>query len=326
MIFPILRGLLTPKMAPLTYLFLFLNLLVFVVTADQVDDVNDKMDQILTDSRFMETQGSAFAYMIHHSGKLKIFSPMLVNLAENARKGDSQSKRALASLAIRNNDFMEKAENYKFGGDTVALGDWKKNFHHILELEESHPSYQWGLSRLRPGWMQYVTYQFSHGEFMHLFWNMVFLVIFGSFIEVELGSSIFALTLIGGGLLGGISYAFLSGISSSPLVGASAGVSALMALVGFHWMKKEKVRFFYWLLPLRGYFGFAKLSSGLVLLISMLPDLSGTLGASADFGAVAYTAHMGGALMGLLMSFMIRRGIVVTEPRQAMVTAKSLRP
>jgi membrane associated rhomboid family serine protease len=208
---------------------------------------------------------------------------------------------------------MDRAESYDFGGDEVALGEWHAKLKEFTALQNDHPSYLWGISRVKSGWIQYVTYQFSHNGATHLFWNMLFLVIFGAFVETTLGSSFVILTYLGAGLLGAVVFSELSGIVSTPMVGASASVSGLMALVGFHGFKKEKLRFFYWLLPLEGYFGIVLLPSWLVLIVSMVPDLSGYLSSSKDFGSVAYAAHIGGAVCGGVIAILLKIGWMVVE-------------
>ena len=306
MIFPILRGLLSPVLTPITFLLFSLNILVFVSTLEIYEEADKKLDAILGDHTFMDTQGAAFSRMIEREPAK--FSSTLRQLAVKSLEGDRESRRALGNLAIRNVNFMSRAEGYDFGGDEVAMAAWRKSFLELKEVQAVHPTYLWGLSRLKNDWIQYVSYQFSHSGLFHLFWNMIFLLIFGGFVETRLGGSFVILSYLGGGLLGALSFSTLSGISSSPLVGASAAVSALIALVGVTWLGREKLRFFYWLLPAEGYFGFAMLPSWLVLLVTLLPDVSGYIGASSDFGSVAYSAHLGGAAFGALMALAFRAG------------------
>lgn len=306
MIFPILAGFLSPRFAPITFLLFSLNLFVFASTFDDYDRAERKIEAITSDSQFMETQGNAFAVMILKEPAH--FSKTLRSLAETALDGDRSSKKLLGTFGIRNVEFMNHAEEFEFGGDQVALAKWRKRFSELKEIEVEHPSYMWGVSRLKKSWVQFISYQFSHGGFSHLASNMLFLVLFGAFVETRLGSSFVILTYVGGGVLGALSYSVLSGISSSPLVGASAAVSALISLVGFAWLGRGGVRFFFWLLPLEGYFGFRQLPSWLIFLLLLLPDLSGYLSAPRDFGSIAYSAHLGGAVWGGVMAFFLYIG------------------
>ncbi len=311
MIFPILRGFVSPHLAPLTVFLFAINLFVFLATYDEYERTDARMDELITDRAFLETQGSAFSVMISRDPAK--FSRTLIELARKSYSGDVESRKILGSLAIRNVEFMTQATDYEFGGDEVAVADWRGKFKELKSLQFEHPSYLWGISRLKTQWVQFITYQFSHSGFLHLFWNMVFLLIFGMFIETKLGGSFVVVTYFGGGLLGAWIFSQLSGISSAPLVGASAAVSALIALVGFGWLSREKIRFFFWLLPAEGYFGFVALPSWLVLIVSLIPDVSGYLAASQDFGSVAYAAHLGGALWGFVIAMSLDRGWLVEE-------------
>jgi membrane associated rhomboid family serine protease len=314
-IFPILfkslEVFISPLRVPLTYLFLALNVLVFLVTLPSFERVDNELDLLVDDRTFMEVQGVAFSVMIERE-PLR-FSKFLSTLAKRALAGESDSRRILGSLAIRNFEFMNRAESYSFEGDELALKKWRGRFLELKALETEHPSYLWGLSRSKGGLIQYISYQFAHSGVVHLFWNMIFLLIFGAFIELNLGASFVVLAYVGSGVAGAVVFSKLSGISSAPLVGASAAVSGLMALVGVVWLKKENLNFFFWLLPVNGYFGFVALPSWLILFVSLLPDISGFLGSSFEFGSVAYSAHIGGAVFGAMMGAALLMGLLQRE-------------
>lgn len=306
MIFPWLTGLVSPLRAPLTYLLFAINLLVFLATLENFERADAEVDLLLNERAFMEVQGMAFAVMI--SREPAKFSKLLIALANKSSAGDKDSRAILGGLAIRNFEFTGRAGKFDFGGDEIALSKWRQRFAELQELESRHPSYLWGLSRSNGDLIQYISYQFAHSGLAHLFWNMIFLLIFGAFIEANLGSSFVVLTYVGSGVAGAFVFSRLSGISSAPLVGASAAVSGLMALVGTAWIKKERLNFFFWLLPVNGYFGFIGLPSWLVLFVSLLPDLSGYLSGPLETGSVAYSAHLGGALFGALVAGALRLG------------------
>lgn len=314
LIFPILRGLVRPHLAPLTCFLFALNVFVFIATYDDYQKADKRLDVILDDERFLGTQGVAFAVMIRDN-EAAGFSPTLRDLANQVFAGDADSRRVLGSLALRNREFMGRAVNYEFAGDEIALKQWRERFEEVNELQNSHPSYLWGISQSREGWVNWISYQFAHSGFGHLFWNMLFLLIFGTCVELGLGSSFVVLTYLGGGIAGAFVFSRLSGISSSPLVGASAAVSGLMGLVVFAFWK-ERLRFFYWLLPMKGYYGFTQLPSWIVLVVFVLPDISGYLSAVPDFGSVAYSAHLGGTGFGLAMAALLKLGILVREQEQ----------
>jgi len=153
--------------------------------------------------------------------------------------------------------------------------------------------------------LQLITYQFFHSatDIGHLFWNMLFLWFFGVRLESALGRTAFLRLYLGGGVLGGILYwatALLLG-SPAPVVGASGAVYAIMVLYAMKWPRTTILLFFF--LPVPIY---------LVVLFKVFYDVMGfwqvfMYGAAAA-GGVAYAAHLGGALMGLIWA---KKGDVV---------------
>lgn len=299
-----------PHLAPLTYFLFAVNVFVFMSTYDRFKVADHKMDVYLTDERFLSTQGSAFGVLIRDEPKL--FSKMFRQLEDAELFGDMEARKRLGSLAFRNHDFMIRADSYDFHGDEIALKEWHTKFVELKRLQNQHPSFQWGVSENHDTIVNWLTYQFAHSGFAHLFGNMLFLLIFGTFVELKLGSSFVILTYLGAGLLGVCSFSLLSGITTSPLVGASAAISGLISLVAFGFWGK-KLKYFYWFFPLRGYYGFVMLPSWIVLMLYMLPDLAGYFEAVPELGSIAYTAHIGGATFGFLMAMLYRSGWLETE-------------
>jgi len=84
------------------------------------------------------------------------------------------------------------------------------------------------------GWVwQFVTYMFVHGSFMHLFFNMFALIMFGRILERALGTREFLLFYFLCGILGGVvSYLFylIQGTYGVAVMGASGAIYALLFL------------------------------------------------------------------------------------------------
>lgn len=308
MIFPFLAGILSPFKAPVTYLLLALNLAMFFGTYQAFVKSDFQLDEFLDDDAFIATQGSAFAIMIQKEPAK--FSTTLQTLAKGAAAREKGSREALGSFALRNTDFMSRAQTFEFGGDTVAVDHWRKRLKDFQMLQDTNPSYRWGLSQVHSEWLNWFTYQFAHAGFSHLFWNMLFLMIFGCFVESQLGGSFVAIGYIVGGVVGAGTYSLLSGISYSPLVGASGAISGLIGMVTVAWWKKEPLPFLYILIPTRDYMGVARLPSWLLGLVYLLPDLSHYLASSREVGSVAYSAHIGGASFGALIAFGLLAGVL----------------
>ncbi len=306
MIFPYLAGFLSPLKAPVTYLLLVINIAVFFGTYQNFEASDQQLDHYLDDEQFLATQGAAFAVMIEREPKK--FSPTLQSIAKSSLQHDSNSLQALGGFALRNSAFMSRAQTFNFGGDEVAVAHWRKKLIDFQKIQDLNPSFRWGLSELHNGWLNWFSYQFAHAGFAHLFWNMIFLMIFGCFVEVTLGGSYVAVAYVAGGLIGAWSYSVLSGISYSPLVGASGAVSGLIGLVAVAWWRKERLPFLFVLIPMREYMGIARLPSWLLGLVFLVPDLSHYLASSREVGSVAYSAHIGGALFGATIAVGLQLG------------------
>ena len=74
-----------------------------------------------------------------------------------------------------------------------------------------------------------VTYALLHGSWMHVIFNTVWLAAFGSPVARRYGAWRYGLIALVGTVAGGILHVLLDPLSTAPLIGASAGVSALMA-------------------------------------------------------------------------------------------------
>lgn len=147
-----------------------------------------------------------------------------------------------------------------------------------------------------------VTSMFLHGGWMHLIGNMIFLWVFADNIEAIVGSMLFLVFYIAGGLIGSAAHIFTDIHSMIPSVGASGAISAVLGayLVMFPKSKiKVFILFFVTYMPaiLFLLFWFAQ---------QMLSGV-GSLGTvSAETSGVAWWAHIGGFLFGVVSGFIFR--------------------
>jgi membrane associated rhomboid family serine protease len=74
-----------------------------------------------------------------------------------------------------------------------------------------------------------VTYALLHGSWMHVIFNSVWLAAFGSPVARRCGALRFGALALAGTAAGGVLHVLVDPLSAGPLVGASAGISALMA-------------------------------------------------------------------------------------------------
>lgn len=312
MIFPFLRGFMSPRAAPAAWFLLAINLFVFITTLPAYESAQRRMEAIIEDPEFLSAQGGAFADMVAREPHL-FHSASLEKMKDRVQLGDLEARELMGSLALRNPQFVAHADKYEFEGDEVALAAWKGRFRQLRQLQDEHPSYRWGLSHMNASSKNWITYQFAHSGFMHLAMNMAFLLIFGCFMETRVGSALVVIGYLGSGLAGAFAFTRLTGLTASPLVGASASVSGLGALTAFH-LWRERVPYFFMAFPRPGYVGFAPFPAWAILALFAVPDLGGYVSSLPDVSSVAYSAHLGGAVWGALMALALKLGWLAEDP------------
>ena len=142
---------------------------------------------------------------------------------------------------------------------------------------------------------------FLHGDVWHLIGNMVFLWIFGTNVEDFFGRRTFALLYVAGGLVAALTHTLLYHYMCVPLIGASGAISAVLGayLVLF---PGTRVRvgfpfFRFFVLPI-------KMPAIIMLgLWFILQIINGTAALNSAVGGVAFFAHIGGFVFGLLFAF-----------------------
>ncbi len=73
-----------------------------------------------------------------------------------------------------------------------------------------------------------LSYQFLHGDFMHLFGNMLFLWVFGDNVEDAMGHVRFLIFYLLCGALAGLAQLLVDPASTTPLIGASGAISGIL--------------------------------------------------------------------------------------------------
>jgi membrane associated rhomboid family serine protease len=139
---------------------------------------------------------------------------------------------------------------------------------------------------------QIVTYAFLHGNFAHIFFNMLGLYMFGAEVERLFGSRFYALYYFGCVVSAALCHlavnAFM-GVAPYPTVGASGGIYGLLLAFGVYFPHRRVLLLFPPVpLPARVF----------VLLFAALELIFGVTGTAAG---VAHFAHLGGMLGGWLM-------------------------
>ena len=147
-----------------------------------------------------------------------------------------------------------------------------------------------------------LTSMFLHGGWLHIIGNMWFLWIFGDNVEDYLGHLKFLLFYLASGCAAAIAYILLDASSNQPTIGASGAIAGVM---GAYFVLYPRARVLtlvflvvfvtFWWLPAWVFLGYWFL----------LQFLSGTAtafgGASQNTGGIAFWAHVGGFVAGILL-------------------------
>jgi rhomboid family protein len=145
------------------------------------------------------------------------------------------------------------------------------------------------------------TSMFMHGGVLHLAGNMLFLWIFGNNIEDSMGRIRFVLFYLAGGLIAIGAQTTINPDSMVPTVGASGAVAAVLGGYALLFPRARVIT----LVLIIFFITFVELPALLVLgLWFALQILYGTAELAqpvGEGGGVAYFAHIGGFLFGLLL-------------------------
>lgn len=142
----------------------------------------------------------------------------------------------------------------------------------------------------------FLTFMFLHGGFLHLIGNMWSLYIFGDNVEDRLGHLRYLLFYVLCGLASGISHLVLNLHSNLPTIGASGAIAGVMGAY-FILYPKAKVLV---LIPIFFFLHFVEVPAFLFLGVWLLLQFLSAAGTPATGGGVAWWAHIGGFVFGIV--------------------------
>ncbi len=151
-----------------------------------------------------------------------------------------------------------------------------------------------------------ITYQFLHVGFLHAAGNLLFLWIFGNNVEDRLGRLGFLVFYLWAGVLAALTQVVIDPYSEVPLVGASGAISGVLGVYVVMFPRARIVSLVFLV------FFFQIISVPAVVLLTFwfaLQIVEGltALGAPPDVaGGVAFFAHIGGFLAGVVVALAIR--------------------
>lgn len=143
-------------------------------------------------------------------------------------------------------------------------------------------------------YFNFISSMFMHGDYMHIFGNMLFLWIFADNIENRIGHIRFAIFYIICGLIAAFGQIIMDTSSVIPMLGASGAISGVLG--GYLLLFPNK--------PVRAImFNFAITTIPAALALGLWIGYQLLMGylSSGVGGGVAYAAHIGGFVAGLIL-------------------------
>ena len=141
------------------------------------------------------------------------------------------------------------------------------------------------------------TSMFLHASLIHLGSNMLYLLIFGDNVESFFGHFKFLVFYLVSGLAGNLAQGLFSANSTVPMLGASGAIAGVLgAYILLFPTRKVRVLLGFFVLRVS-----ALVAIGAWFILQLLNGY-GSVAVTAESGGVAYLAHVGGFVMGFLLT------------------------
>ena len=152
-----------------------------------------------------------------------------------------------------------------------------------------------------PAYATLLTSMFMHGGWMHLIGNMLYLWIFGNNVEDVMGHARFVMFYVTCGILAALCHALTDPTSTIPMVGASGAISGVLGAYILLFPRAHVLVFMPGI-------GMMRVAAGVVLgLWFVMQLLSGGMSIGSSGGGVAFFAHIGGFVAGMVLIGVFKR-------------------
>ncbi|OLC94179.1 MAG: hypothetical protein AUH86_15030 [Acidobacteria bacterium 13_1_40CM_4_58_4] len=163
------------------------------------------------------------------------------------------------------------------------------------------PSFLTGHASFEVAFLPLLTSMFLHSGLAHIAGNMLFLWIFGDNIEDHFGHLLYLVFYLVCGIGAGLLHVVFNLNSVVPALGASGAISGVMGAYMLLYPRERILTLvFIFLVPIPAVF-----ILGYWFLLQFLSGIN-ALGAGAT-GGVAWWAHVGGFLLGMLLTGLVKR-------------------
>lgn len=151
--------------------------------------------------------------------------------------------------------------------------------------------------QILPAWLTIFSSMFLHGGWMHLIGNMLYLWVFGNNVEDSMGHGRFIVFYLLCGLFAALTQAVLNPASEIPMIGASGAISGVL---GAYLLLHPHARILV-VIPIGILIYTPWIAAYWVLGFWFVLQILNSLVSASDTGGVAYGAHLGGFVAGMIL-------------------------
>jgi membrane associated rhomboid family serine protease len=145
-----------------------------------------------------------------------------------------------------------------------------------------------------------ITSMFLHASLLHVGGNMLFLWIFGNNVEDQLGEIKYLILYFASGIAGSLLQVFITPSSTIPTLGASGAISGVLAAYVLYFPRARVLTF---IVPFFVFTLSAYIFIGYWIALQLL---NAFLSLGVAGGGVAFFAHIGGFVTGLILAILFR--------------------
>ncbi|MDH4611617.1 rhomboid family intramembrane serine protease [Pseudomonas sp. BN102] len=270
----------------ITLLLILLNTLIYIGYQSGDQQRAEEAQRLYLDGGLLNRERAQF---IDHLVEREKFD------ADQRRTVDAMRRQDLAAIILRDLEFEERLHRSPaYQADSA----WQQARQNTEAARDRISSQRFGFIPNKFSVPGLFGAMFLHGSFDHLLGNMIFLFICGFALEAALGRWVYLGLYLASGLASHLLWWALDPVWVAG-IGASGAVSGLMGMtIGVYGLRK--IKFFYWLGPLIGYF---KAPALWIFPAWLGKELYGVLLANDH---VNYYAHLGGLAFGFLATWLLR--------------------
>lgn len=180
----------------------------------------------------------------------------------------------------------------------LSLGPYLRDalfLYGIVPIRYSDPEISAQFSKFQQ-LLPFISSMFLHGGFLHILGNMWFLYIFGDNIEDRLGHFRYLIFYLLCGIAAGLVHLYTNWESKIPTIGASGAISGIMGAYLILYPQSRILT----LIPIFLFFQFVEIPAFVFLGYWLLIQLFSASFTPKNIGGIAWWAHIGGFLAGLI--------------------------